>query len=159
MRFKEKMYRFAYGRYGTDELYSFSMIVLAIVWIAEIIAVAVVPEGVGKTVMTLVFGAIITFLLAWTMFRMLSKNIARRRRENQIYLRARRAIARFFSFNTSTRTHSRNRDDYSYIFRDCTKCGSVLRLPRRVGKHKVICPRCSHEFNVKAKKYKAPKYR
>ena len=159
MRFREKMYRFAYGRYGTDDLYSFSMIVFAIIWVAEIIAVMIVPEGVGKTVMTFVFGAIIMLLLSWTMFRMMSRNIARRRRENEIYLKTRRAVARFLSFNTATRTRSRNRDDYSYIFRDCTKCGSVLRLPRREGKHKVRCPRCSHEFNVKAKKYKAPKYR
>ena len=159
MKLKEKMYRFAYGRYGTDDLYSFSMILFAIIWVAEIIAVMIVPEGVAKTVMMFVFGALITFLLCWTMFRMMSRNIARRRRENEIYLRARRAVARFFSLNTSTRTRSANRDDYSYIFRDCTKCGSVLRLPRREGRHKVKCPRCSHEFNVKAKKYKAPKYR
>ena len=159
MKFKEKMYRFAYGRYGTDDLYSFSMILFAIIWIAEIIAVAIVPEGVAKTVMTFIFGAVITFLLCWTMFRMMSRNIARRRHENEIYLRARRAVTRFFSLNTSTRTRSANRDDYSYICRDCTKCGSVLRLPRREGKHKVKCPRCSHEFNVKAKKYKVPKYR
>ncbi len=159
MKFKEKMYRFAYGRYGTDDLYSFSMILFAIIWVAEIIAVMIVPEGVAKTVMTFVFGAVIMFLLSWTMFRMMSRNIARRRRENEIYLTARIAVGRFFSFNTSSRTRSANRDDYSYIFRDCTKCGSVLRLPRREGKHKVRCPRCSHEFNVKAKKYKAPKYR
>ena len=154
MKFREKMYRFMYGRYGADDLYAFSMIVFAILWVAEIIAMMIIPEGMARDISSIVFAIAIVSLMSWTMFRMMSRNIAKRRRENEIYLKARRATKRFFSFNTSTKTSSLNRDDYMHIFRDCTKCGSVLRLPRRDGRHKVKCPRCSHYFYVKAKKYK-----
>ena len=32
-KFKEKIYRFMYGRYGVDELYKFSMVVFFILWL------------------------------------------------------------------------------------------------------------------------------
>ena len=43
-KFKEKLYRLMYGRYGIDELYKFSLLVFFVLWIAEIIAVAVIPD-------------------------------------------------------------------------------------------------------------------
>lgn len=159
-RFKEKIYRFMYGRYGTDQLYSFLMVLFFIVWLCEIIAVAIIPEGVAQGIASVVGAALTTLLIFLMIFRSMSRNIYKRRRENEIYLKASRAVKRFLSFNTSKKTKSFNRDDAQYIFRDCTKCGSVLRLPRRVGRHKTKCPRCSHSFYVKAKKfkYKAPRY-
>ncbi len=158
-KFKEKLYRFMYGRYGADQLYTFLMILFIVLWVIEIIVFAVVPEGTWQTVTSIVFAVLSASLMGWMIFRSMSRNIAKRRRENEIYLKASRAVKRFFTFNTARSTKSRNQDDAIYVFRDCTKCGCVLRLPRRVGKHKVKCPRCSHSFFVKAKKfkYKAPK--
>ena len=78
----------------------------------------------------------------------------KRRMENAAFMKMWRGVKRFFSANTSKKTKSTNRDDAYYIFRDCTKCGCTLRLPRKVGKHRVKCPRCSHSFKVKAKEYK-----
>lgn len=149
-----------YGRYGTDQLYSFMMVLFLIVWVLEIIAVAIIPEGLGQAIASVVGGLLTTFLLVTMIARSMSRNIYKRRRENERYLKISRAVKRFFNGNTSKKTKSSNRDDAQYIFRDCTKCGSVLRLPRRVGRHKTKCPRCSHSFYVKAKKfkYKAPKY-
>ena len=159
-RFREKIGRFMYGRYGTDQLYSFLMVLFFIVWGLEIIAVAIIPAGRVQDIASIV-GAVLTGLLLVLMIsRSMSRNIYKRRRENEKYLKASRAVKRFLSFNTSKKTKSFNRDDAQYIFRDCTKCGCVLRLPRRAGRHKTRCPRCSHSFYVKAKefKYKAPKY-
>lgn len=150
-RFREKMYRFMYGRYGADDLYKFLMIIFWVLWLAEIIAVMIIPEGVAKAIAQLVFGTLLVALMVWTTYRMMSRNIYKRRRENEIYLKVRADLRRFFSGNTSRRTRSGNRDDSFYIFRDCTKCGCTLRLPRRSGKHSVKCPRCSHSFYVKSK--------
>jgi len=114
----------------------------------------------AQAIVSIVCGAFIILIITWSIYRSMSRNIAKRRRENEIYLKAMRGVKRFFSVNTSRSTKSFNRDDAQYIFRDCTKCGSVLRLPRRKGRHKVKCPRCSHGFYVRAGKfkYKAPKY-
>ncbi len=157
-KFKEKLYRFMYGRYGTDQLYNFLMVLFFILWVVELIVLAIIPEGQLQGILSVVFGLLTTGVIVWMTFRTMSRNIYKRRRENEAYLKASRAVKRFFSFNTSSKTKSRNLDDAQHIFRDCTKCGSVLRLPRREGRHKVNCPRCHNSFYVKAKKYKAPKY-
>ena len=150
-RFREKLYRFMYGRYGVDDLYKFLMIIFWVLWLAEIIAVMIIPEGMAKSVAQLIFGVFLVALIAWMTFRMMSRNIYKRRFENEIYLKLRANARRFFGGNTSRGTKSGNRDDQFYIFRDCTKCYCTLRLPRRSGKHSVKCPRCSHSFYVKSK--------
>jgi len=149
-----------YGRYGTDQLYNFLMVLFFIVWIIEIIAVAIIPEGLVQGIVSVTGSVLMTLIMIWMIYRVMSRNIYKRRRENDRYLKMSRATKRFFTANTSGGTKSFNRDDAQYIFRDCTKCGSVLRLPRREGRHKVKCPRCSHSFYARAKKfkYKAPKY-
>lgn len=150
-KFKEKIYRFMYGRYGVDELYKFSMVVFFIIWIAELIVVTAVPSGLAKAIATVSFSTATTLLLFWMIFRTMSRNHFKRRRENMIYLKASRAVKRCLSGNVSRGSKSRNLDDQVHIFRDCTKCGSTLRLPRKPGKHSVKCPRCSHSFYVKSK--------
>ena len=158
-RFKEKMYRFMYGRYGTDNLYNFITYFTIFLILADMIVVALIPEGTLQAIVSVAFSVAIILLFVWNFSRIMSRNIAKRRRENERYVKASRAIRRFFSGNTSKGTKTFNRDDATYVFRDCTKCGSTLRLPRRIGKNRVKCPRCSHSFFVKAKKYNYKKQR
>jgi hypothetical protein len=150
-KFKEKLYRFMYGRYGTDELYYFLFILFFASWIAELITVAILPNGIVSTIVSLVFSTVISILIFFMIFRTMSRNIYKRRRENEQYIKTRRAISRFFRGNTSKKTKSRNIDTAEFIFRDCTACGATLRLPRKSGKHQVKCPRCSYRFFVKSK--------
>ena len=146
--FKEKMYRFMYGRYGTDNLYRFLMVTALILIVAHL-CVGFLPESVGRTVARNALSLAVFAVYVWMLFRTMSRNIYKRRRENEIYLKASRAVLRFLSGNTASRGSIR--DDAYYIFRNCTKCGSTLRLPKRVGKHRVKCPKCGHGFYVKAK--------
>lgn len=150
-KFREKLYRFMYGRYGTDDLYTFSLILFFILWAAELLVTSFMPEGWAQAIVSLSFSTAITALLIWSVFRVFSRNVYKRRRENQAYLKALRAVKRFFTGNTSRKSKSGNRDGADLIFRDCTKCGATLRLPRRAGRHRVKCPRCSHLFYVKSK--------
>ena len=150
-KFKEKLYRFMYGRYGVDELYKFLLAVFFVLWFAELILNLALPDGHAKTITVSVISILTTIVIFITIFRMLSKNIYKRRRENEAYLKAKKAIRIAFCLNTSRKSKSVNKDDGVYIFRDCTACGSTLRLPRKSGKHSVKCPRCSHVFYVKSK--------
>ncbi len=153
-KFKDKIFKFMYGRYGTDQLYNFIsifvLISLALEWILSFF-IGANPIG------AIILYAIITLnlvLIIWSMFRCFSRNIYKRRRENEIYLKARGAVKRFFTGNTSTKTKRGPRDGGGYIYRDCTKCGNTLRLPYKAGKNAVRCPKWSHRFFVKAKKMK-----
>lgn len=154
-RFREKLYRFMYGRYGVaDDLHKFLMISFFVVWIADLITSAAIPAGKAKLIVSLSFMVISIGILSWMTYRMLSKNIYKRRKENDTYVKIRGAIKQTLFLNTSRKTKSRNEDTNEYIFRDCTNCGSTLRLPRKEGKHSVKCPRCSHSFYVISKKDK-----
>ena len=139
------------GRYGIDDLYKFSMVLFFALWLIEIIVLSIMPNSSTKTTISIIFSATTLSLVVWMMFRCMSRNHFKRRRENLAYLNVKRAIKRFFTFNTSKKSKSNNVDNSMYIFRDCTKCGSTLRLPRNPGKHRVKCPRCSHSFYVKSK--------
>ncbi len=142
-----------YGRYGTDNLYMFLTVLILILIIANMITGACIPNeyALAENIVNGCFSLVTLALLAFAIFRSMSRNIPARRKENLLYLRAKRAVLRFFSFNTSKGTKSRNRDDSYRIFRDCTKCGSTLRLPRKEGRHPVRCPSCGHRFYVKSK--------
>ncbi len=153
-KFKQKMYRFMYGRYGTDELYNFLTYFNIFLILADMVVVAFIPEGTARAVISVSFSVAIIGIFIWEIYRTMSRNIAKRRKENERYLKIKRAIMRLFSRNTSKGTKTFNRDDQMFIFRDCTRCGSTLRLSRREGRHKVKCPRCAHSFYIKARKFK-----
>lgn len=68
-------------------------------------------------------------LLFWCIFRMYSKNIAARSREN-------RAFVRFFT----------RLKDRSHRYYRCPLCHQRVRVPRGKGKISIRCPKCSNKF-------------
>ena len=145
MNFRSRIAKFLYGRYGADELYNFLFIVQIVLLFTG--AVFTVFGMISDVFTYLSFGLyVIAFaLFAWTVFRCLSRNIVKRQRENRAFLRLK---SRLFG----KKKNSRPADTATHIFRACPKCKSVLRLPRKEGKHTVKCPRCENRFNVKVKK-------
>ena len=159
-KFKEKFIRFMYGRYGVyglDDLYKFLSYSSIVLIILAFIASTVTPVGPARLIVSSSFTGVILLIAGFNMFRFLSKNIVARRKENERFVRLKKALKRFFTLNTSYGTRSANRDGETLIFRDCTYCGSILRLPRRKGRNKVKCPRCSKSFYVSAGKYNQKK--
>ena len=67
--------------------------------------------------------------LIWSMFRMYSRNIEARRRENA-------AFQRFFT---------RLRDRQNRYF-TCPRCRQVVRVPRGKGRINIRCPKCGEQF-------------
>ena len=140
-----------YGRYGTDHLYVFGCILSLVLIVANFVIQLAMPASTVKTVIGACLLPAYIGLFVWMTFRALSKNIYKRRRENARFLAVVGWLKRFFTFNTSAKTKSRNADSETYIFRDCTKCASTLRLPRKKGRNKVNCPKCGHRFYVISK--------
>ena len=77
-------------------------------------------------------------------FRCFSKNIYARRRENEFFKNIFKKIKNFFVLQKN-----RIRDIKGYRYRKCPHCKAMLRLPKRRGRHTVICPRCKKRFEVK----------
>ncbi|MBQ1955469.1 MAG: hypothetical protein II350_06980 [Clostridia bacterium] len=131
-KFKQRLIRFASGRYGMDRLYYF------------ISGLALIVMIVYVFVQKWWLYPIILLLLGWGIFRVFSRNIYKRRKENQILTNILRSVGGFFKLNW-------NRIRYmgTKVFKKCPHCKAVLRLPRKRGSHSVRCPRCSKAFDVK----------
>ena len=130
---KQKLINWLRGRYGTDDLNR----ALLAVWVI----LAFLNIFIGSTVIYLIS---VTIALV-TLFRMLSKNFAARRRENEFYLRhfAKYVNALKTKFGLLKRMFA-ERKTHRYI--KCPKCRSILRVPYRKGTHTAVCPKCRERF-------------
>ena len=132
-----KIQRFMIGRYGADQLWRALMIfyLLAIV-ITNIVYRFSKIAYYSLSVLSL---AIIIFAV----FRVFSKNIEARRKENQEWLKITGGIRQKFIF-----AKERNKQKKTHKFVKCKQCKKVLRLPKNKGKLNVSCPHCKNHFVV-----------
>lgn len=131
-RLANSIRRFMYGRYGNDELNYFIMIVSFI-----LMAVALLPYMMPLYLVSFA-------LVVWYVFRCLSKDFLRRRRELEVYVRAKRSLAGKAALQ---RCKWRDRKTHRYI--KCPTCRAIIRIPRRRGGGTVICPRCKGRITKK----------
>ena len=129
--FKNKLMRFMYGRYGTDQLY------------IALIGLYFILFAVNLFVHSNILNILTWILLIITFYRTFSKNIYRRSKENQVFLRLWNPIKAKISL-----TARRFKDIKTHRYRTCPNCKKVLRLPRKKGKHTVSCPACHKDFKV-----------
>lgn len=125
---KEKFYRFMQGRYGIDQLNSFLMIVCVICFIVNMF--------IGSIVLT--FIAYGTWL--FVIFRMFSKNIYARNRENAKYLNFFSPLSRWLKLKLMSK------QDPSNKYFSCPKCKQMVRVPKGHGTVVVTCPNCQNKF-------------
>lgn len=130
--FKERLMRFFSGRNGTDAI--------CYALFAAYLLVAVLNLFISSFILWCLGWCIIAYL--W--FRVFSRNIYKRRAENERFISLILRVKRYFKIR---RRAFSERKLYSY--KKCIHCKSTLRLPKKKGKHTVKCPRCGKEFYVK----------
>lgn len=117
------------GRYGTDELSRF------LLWCGIILMILSMFEPLKY----LYFPALI--FVVWSVFRALSKNIIKRSRERDFYLRKtgtiRNKIALFKRMFKDRKTHR---------YYKCPNCKTMVRVPKGKGRICITCTKCRHEF-------------
>ena len=122
-----------YGRYGSDKLGNVLLITYFIIVILHTF-IGFFWSNVWVDAAVWLISSILAITVIW---RMLSRNVAKRRRENE----------RFCGFFKLIKNKFRDRK--THVYRKCPNCSAVLRLPRAKGKHTVVCPRCKNRFNVR----------
>ena len=125
-----------YGRYGQDQL---NMFLLAAALVSMLLG-TILRGGVGSFLNGL---ALALLILSW--FRMLSRNLTRRRAENAQYLRRRYQVTGWFR-RLKTRWDQRK----DYRFYACPSCHTTLRVPKGRGKIRIVCRKCGSSFTRKS---------
>ena len=109
---------FMLGRYGSDKLNG------------ALLLTGVLLMVLGSIFKKLAFLTLLAYLpLIWCIFRMYSRNLEARRRENAAFLN-------FFA-------HLKDREHRYYR---CPRCKQTVRVPRGRGKINIRCPKCSERF-------------
>ncbi|HWR12945.1 MAG TPA: hypothetical protein VN445_14070 [Rectinemataceae bacterium] len=124
--------RFMAGRYGVDELYRASNVLCLVLIVA------------GAFFMSPILNMVLWMLMLWSIFRSFSKNIEKRRRENEKYLSLTKPLRKRFS-----RLERRIKNVKAFRFRTCPRCKAFIQMPRAKGKRLINCPRCHNEFEAR----------
>ncbi|MBP5289514.1 MAG: hypothetical protein J6Z79_06565 [Clostridia bacterium] len=127
---RERMNRFMVGRYGTDALNRG----LLILWVVFLI-IAFITGSLWLYIPQL----ILCLIIFW---RMLSRNIVRRQRENHGYYELMKKIG-----TSWRRAMVRLRDRKTANFFRCPRCRADIRMPKQIGSFRIRCPKCGEEFN------------
>ena len=134
MKFRQRLERFMYGRYGTDKLGA------VLIWAALILMI------LNSFINSLVVYLAELFLIGYSFFRMFSRNLGSRHRENQKFEAfVAKLVALFKLYKTKWK------DRKTHVFTKCPYCKVNLRLPRKKGQHTVNCPKCKRTFDFKCK--------
>ena len=120
------------GRYGTDQLNLFLLIIYLALIIVEWI-----------TRLALFYWIALVFLII-SFLRCFSRQLDRRRAENQKFLQIIQPVRRFFR-DTRTRMKDRN-----HRYFRCPCCGQQMRVPRGKGRITVHCRSCGATFEEKS---------
>lgn len=168
---------FMYGRYGFDKLNLFLVVVLLILGIASIVTRFLSRWFFWPALILMILQMLVIICL---LFRVLSKNIERRRRENDAFMRFTANFKGFFgkmkvffsNFFSNTKVFfikikdffvncfakikkpfadaSVRRKDKEHKYFKCPKCKARLRVPKGRGRITVTCPRCGNKFDKKS---------
>ena len=133
IRIKMAIMRFMQGRNGMDNLAHHAL------WTG--LVMLIVNMFIGMPLVSLVGNA----LYFYALFRVLSRNVGKRRAENDRYV--------YFLNNWQKEAKQfimRLKGTKEYKYFRCPACHNRLRLRRGCGEKHITCPVCKHQFDQKA---------
>ncbi len=129
---RRSLARFMAGRYGGDQLNLFLIVLYLVLYVVFLFSRLLVFELLGTVVLVL------------TLFRCLSRNLERRRAENNRFLQIVRPIWRKWAAFRA-RAH-----DKEHRYFKCPNCGQLMRVPKGKGRITVHCRACGAAFEEKS---------
>ena len=129
---RERLTRFMAGRNGNDQLNTFLLVVTVVFMLLG----SIFAKRLGA-----VLYPITLVLLGLVYFRMFSRNVYRRRSENEKFIRWLMRVKTWFRLRKERWVQRRD-----YKFFTCPACKTVLRVPRGKGKIKLVCRKCGNSF-------------
>ncbi|MGN0596025.1 MAG: hypothetical protein ACI4J1_01675 [Ruminiclostridium sp.] len=132
---REKIIRFMQGRYGSDKLSNFMLIVAFIlIFVSMFLGInGFFLSGLGLALVVL------------TYVRMFSRNVQKRYAENQAFLKVYNKVKGFFTRQIGYMKQRRTHHIYS-----CPNCKQKLRVPKGKGNIMITCSKCHTQFKKRS---------
>lgn len=126
--------RFMYGRNGVDQLGWASLVLVLLLDTVELIV-----RSKSETA-RMILSTVSFLVMVWILFRMFSRNLPKRRKENAWFLTK--------IVNPVKNRKARSQDkDHKYF--TCPQCRTICRVPRGKGKIIITCPKCGTSIHGK----------
>jgi len=135
---REKFIKFMQGRNGVDDFARFTMGVAMV----SIILAIFTRKG---SVLSALLDTIGLLAIIYTYYRIFSKDIPRRYKENQKYLEKTQNVRMRFRKEKNIMEQRK-----TYHIYKCPGCGQKIRIPKGKGKIEIDCPKCHTKFVKKS---------
>ena len=106
-----KLRTFMIGRYGIDDLYKVLLVIYTILILINIF------------IRSKIIAVIEVLLIIIMIYRVLSKNIYQRRKENDMYLKIKNKILSTYNYNKK-----KYKDRNTYMYKKCPKCSNKFEV-------------------------------
>jgi len=130
---RTRLAKWMVGRNGADEMSMAAVYVALLLVIINIFA------------KNMVLSIIALLLLAFAVWRMTSKNVAKRREENRAFATKMGPLRPWLRDPSAAFAENRN---YKHL--KCPECGQPMRVPRGKGRLRVTCPKCHAKTEIKS---------
>lgn len=124
-----KFYYFMQGRYGSDKLNTHIMYLVIFLFLMQLLV---------QNDLVLVLAYV---LWGISIYRMFSKKIVQRRKENNYYIQLIQPLQLWFNLMR------RQLKDSKHRYYRCPKCKQLVRIPKHQGVVTITCPKCYHQFD------------
>lgn len=131
--------RFMYGRNGTDQLNWAILVMYLVLWVIRILV-----SALDVTVAAMIVDVIMFLLAVVLLWRTFSKNLAKRRAENQ------RFINWWWPIKNRFAAAKARKADKAHKYFTCKNCKTICRVPAGRGKIVITCPKCGHKIEGKS---------
>ena len=141
MNFLEKMrnalIRFMYGRNGFDPLNRF------LFWVVLILDIASIFLARGESPLGGILSLVVTAAWLLLLFRTFSRNLAKRREENQKF------VGWWWKVKNKTAGAKARHADRDHKYFTCKSCGAICRVLVGKGNIVITCPKCRAQIQAK----------
>ena len=129
--------RFMYGRNGMDQLN------LVLMWVVLILDVVTMLVQRNHAAVSMVLYWLSMAGWVYVLFRMFSKNLSKRRGENQKFVNW---VWRMKSSRAGAKERHADKDHKYFT---CKNCKTICRVPVGKGKIIITCPKCGAQIRAK----------
>lgn len=122
-------------RCGLDELNNFIMLIGFIYIVAALLTHSWIFTLIGAVFIVLCY------------LRVFSKNLERRRKENDFYMRYMGSIVEIVKYwMLCIKMKVKSLQDKEYVYFVCNTCKQIIRVPKGKNKVSIRCPKCGQTF-------------